>query len=204
MIADSVPWKEELSKIAGRLEKRAEQRRWSERARFLIERDVMVGFYAVRKLFDTPGKISQECQDYRLNVTAYPIRDKGPDFWDAYNFSKFYDFEARSETSLSLREACNQIIHSRVFATVYQEGSEGLAGILVASDQKSKKKLFLITLEEIINALREVFEDEVLAFGWRRDGDGVRSYYSSRIANFTPPGQAGVSSLAADNSRPVQ
>ncbi|MEU4595619.1 hypothetical protein [Nocardia sp. NPDC023988] len=193
MIADSVPWKEELSRISERLEKRAEQRRWSERTRFLVERDVMVGFYAVRKLFDTPGKISQECHDYRIGVIEYPARDKGPDFWDAYNFSKFYDFEAGSDSSLTLRETCNQVIHSRVFAIVHKEDSEGFSGILVASDQKSKKKLFLISLEGIVGALREVFEDEVLAFGWYRDKEGVRSYYSSRISTFIPPERPGAS-----------
>jgi hypothetical protein len=50
VIADSIPWRDELLKVAERLHKRKSQRRWLERTSFLVERDVMVSAYAVRKL----------------------------------------------------------------------------------------------------------------------------------------------------------
>jgi glycerol kinase len=52
MIGDSVPWKDELLKIADRLENRKTQRRWTERTGFLAERDIMVSAYAIRKLLE--------------------------------------------------------------------------------------------------------------------------------------------------------
>ena len=50
VISDSIPWKDELLKIADRLERRKVQRRWVERTSFLVERDIMISAYALRKL----------------------------------------------------------------------------------------------------------------------------------------------------------
>ena len=60
MISDSFPWREELLRVAGRLEKRKAQRRWTERTMFLVERDIMISAYAIRKLKEA-NKIPTAC-----------------------------------------------------------------------------------------------------------------------------------------------
>ncbi len=52
MIDDSIPSKDELVKVADRLEAKTEQKRWTERTGYLIEQDFMVSAYAIRKLID--------------------------------------------------------------------------------------------------------------------------------------------------------
>lgn len=41
MIGDSVPWKDELFRVADRLEKKSRQKQRTERTSFLVERDTM-------------------------------------------------------------------------------------------------------------------------------------------------------------------
>ena len=50
MITDSIPWKEEPLRVANRLKKKKFQVRWTERSSFLVEGDIMVSAYSVRRL----------------------------------------------------------------------------------------------------------------------------------------------------------
>ena len=53
MVDDSAPWKDELVKIADRLEAKTKQKRWADRTDYLVERDFVVGAYAMRKLIES-------------------------------------------------------------------------------------------------------------------------------------------------------
>jgi hypothetical protein len=70
VISDSVPWRDDLLRIADQLERRAGQRRWTERTSYLVERDLMVGAYAVRRLSES-YRLSDELQEHRLGVTRF-------------------------------------------------------------------------------------------------------------------------------------
>ena len=59
MIAESYYWKRELLRVAARLRRRLTQRRWPEASFSVVEMDLMVGFYAIRKLAEAK-KISDE------------------------------------------------------------------------------------------------------------------------------------------------
>lgn len=71
VISDSIPWKTELLRIAGTLERRTTQRRWPDRSSFLVERDVMVAAYAIRRLNEA-RKISDELARVRVPVLRHP------------------------------------------------------------------------------------------------------------------------------------
>lgn len=53
MIDDSVPWRQELLKVAAALERRSEIARWMTRTGFLVERDLMVGMFTIRRLIES-------------------------------------------------------------------------------------------------------------------------------------------------------
>ena len=80
VITDSIPWKHELHKMATALERKARLRRWTERTGFLVERDVMLGAYAIRKLIDTPGKSSDEARSTSIGITRHQLIGVPPDF----------------------------------------------------------------------------------------------------------------------------
>jgi len=81
VISDSVPWKVELLKTADSLDRRAHQKRWTERTGFLVECDIMLGAYAIRKLLDTPAKISDETRATSIQIARHPLVGDPPEFW---------------------------------------------------------------------------------------------------------------------------
>lgn len=78
MIQDSVPWKEELLRIAIRLERRRTQERWADRSGYLVERDVMVSSYTIRKLVEAT-KVSDKLVGRSFTVAMYPLIGKMSD-----------------------------------------------------------------------------------------------------------------------------
>lgn len=177
MISDSVPWKEDLYRVAERLDRRGTQSRWTERTAFLVERDVMVGCFAIRKLLDTPGKISDECRGESMSVLSFPLAGKAPDFWDAYDFADFYgrDGEGPTRESIGLRQLCDRVIHSLIFGLEQGEDPPHyLGGVFVASDKTSKTSLTLISLSELVRVFRIVADDEVVSLHMHRDESGRR------------------------------
>ncbi|MGJ0121014.1 hypothetical protein ACQ7HM_17570 [Williamsia sp. MIQD14] len=177
MISDSVPWKEDLYRVAERLDRRGSQVRWTERTAFLVERDVMFGCFAIRKLLDTPGKISDECRGESMSVLSFPLSDVAPDFWDAYDFADFFGREDEGPTreSIGLRQLCDRVIHSLIFGLEHSEDPpHQFGGVFVASDKSSKTSLTLISLAELVRVFRIVAGDEVVSLHMIRDETGHR------------------------------
>lgn len=173
MIDDAVPWKEALGRIAVDVERRAGQKRWTARTGFLVERDVMVASFAMRKLLDTPGKISDETKAERVQVLSHPLVGQQPDFWSRHEFWQMFDLEQGNRERISVRELCNRVVHSVVFSF---NGSEKpphrLDGIFVASDRSSKQSLTYIEVTELVRVLRNYADDDVVYMTMHRDADG--------------------------------
>ncbi|MEI6874502.1 MAG: hypothetical protein WCL50_05155, partial [Spirochaetota bacterium] len=58
MIHESYYWKQPLLVSAGRLKRYRKARQLGQKQLLRIEKDVLIGFYSVRKLLETPFKIS--------------------------------------------------------------------------------------------------------------------------------------------------
>jgi len=174
VIGDSVPWKEALARIATDVERRAGQQRWTDRTGFLVERDIMVACFAMRKLLDTPGKISDEARAERASVLSHPLVGKVPDFYDQHEFWEMFDLEQGAHEQLGLRELCNRVVHSLVFSF---NGSEQpphrLEGVFVASDKSSRNSLTYISVVELVRVFRVFAEDDVAVMSMRRDASGA-------------------------------
>lgn len=75
MIWGSHSWKEDLARLAGNLRKKAQQRRWPERSTAKLEKEVFMGFYAIRKLLEAKKLSESEINRLILaTVVAYRIR----------------------------------------------------------------------------------------------------------------------------------
>jgi hypothetical protein len=72
VIGDSAPWEAELLRIADRLEKRKTQKRWHEESRFLVERDIMIAAYIIRKLMEAK-KLSDHVTGREIVVIQHPL-----------------------------------------------------------------------------------------------------------------------------------
>lgn len=173
MISDSVPWKEELLRVAQSIERRTTQRRWTERTSFLVERDLMNAGYALRRLNEA-RKVSDELAAQRITVLRH-ILARGPiDIWNRHEFWKHFDMQNPEPVDLTLTEFSNQLIHSWVWSlSAAEDAAQGFDGVWVSSDWASKTCLYFISAETLIGLFRAVGLDDVVEVQYQRGGDGV-------------------------------
>ena len=170
MITNSVPWKVELLKIASRLERRKFQRRWIEQTGFLVERDVMVSAYAVRKLLEA-RKVSDSLASQQMEVRQHLLIGDMPDVYNRHFIWENYDLDNGRNQAISIRELCNQIIHSWNWVISATEDSK-FDGIYVSSDKGRRKFIYFINIDVLIRLLRAIGSEDVSSIEMRRDKTG--------------------------------
>jgi hypothetical protein len=172
VIHDSIPWRDELLRVADRLEQRKAQQRWTERTSFLVERDIMVSAYAIRKLNEA-RRISDRLAAERLRVQRHELVGRVLDHW-VYEFWESFDLEKSTTVELTLTALCNQIIHSFVWRISATEEDELFDGIFVSSDRDRRKCLYFIGVDLLIGLLRDVGSEDIVEFAFRADANGER------------------------------
>lgn len=175
MIQDSVPWRVELLATAERLEKRKFQRRWTDRTGFLVERDVMVGAYSVRRLKES-FKVSDDLLKRTWPVRIYEPCGLPSDVSNNHKFWDLYDLQKGRDAELSLTNICNQVIHSWVWGFAAGVGGSGLDGIFVSSDRKRKKCLYFLSVDMLVGLFRSIGEEEICHIEMKRDEAGEMKF----------------------------
>ena len=213
MFTESWPWKRELLACAQRLRDAADASSWPDwppgvesddygpevEAIYTIERDIMIGCFALRRLLSMPYKVTQEIRKKTVSVTSYPIREgqQLPDAIDALNAYGFYNLDQPSDQNITTQQMCNLFIHSHVLHFVLDlirmspqesltideddarvHGPVQLTGFLVATDTSSKTHLTRVDLETLTRAFEEMGRDTVIGISWRRDHRGRRRIHS--------------------------
>ena len=154
MISDSVPWKQECIKIASKLAKRYNQKIWSEKSTFALEKEVFLGLFALRKLIESK-KVTDAVKNRKIELAVYPVNDKPITLLNQHKFPELYDLYAGHKELLSYWDICNQFIHSSIFAPFVPMGSS-LVGFYIASDWTKKKKLYYVQLKVLVEMLQTV------------------------------------------------
>ena len=170
MIQDSIPWKEDLLRIADRLDKKRTQKRWTERSGYLVERDVMTSAYTIRRLVES-WKVSDRLASRSFQINRFALLGSPPDFMNKFFFWELYDLDSPVRVDLSLREVCNQIMHSWMWAISATESNE-FDGIYVASDKDRNSKLYWIPIDQLISIIRDIGREDVTAKEIVRDVNG--------------------------------
>ena len=171
MIDDSRPWREELWRIARRLEGRKGQRRWTPRSSFLCERDTMLGAYAIRKLAEA-SKLSDEMLSETTHTHRYPLRGRVPDLMSRDRIDESYDLEDKTVVDLALIPLCNQFIHSFVWMIETDTGSN-VSGIYFCSDRDRRRFIYRVGLEDLVGTYDAVVSDDIVEWAWHRRADGT-------------------------------
>lgn len=159
MIWESYYWRQDLLKLAKKLEARTKQKRFPERSLVNFDKEIFMAFYIVRKLAEAK-KLSDSITNSALPAYSSPALGKSVHFFNWDRIDELYDFEKQKRQSLSLAFVCNQIIHSYIFLPCFDENSR-LCGIFFSSDKERNKRLFYLDISEVIRLLREIGNDEV-------------------------------------------
>lgn len=197
MFNETWPWKRELRRIARSLEedrfeltKKLGKAVEESEVLYFVERDVMFGCFAVRRLLGMQSKVTKGIRKVKVAVTEY-AKIEGMSSVDAstvYGELEMYDYENAKSVRISANAMCNLFVHSYVFRFVWTCGgvdwdqwcrhtedsveADELCGFLVASDEGVDQRLTFVSLEEIIRLFLVVADDEVVMLRMRRDRNG--------------------------------
>jgi hypothetical protein len=159
MIWESHYWKEDLARLANYLQKKAQQRQWPERSLAKLEKQVFIGFYAIRRLIEAKKLSAREVSRV---IPVVSFRSTGRQRITLLNwntkFAEAFDFEDPRTVRLSVTFLCNQVIHSSIYKEVFDERGL-LTGIFISSDRDRNRKLYFIALTELIKIFSKISKD---------------------------------------------
>lgn len=144
MIDVPTPWKDALAKVAGRLEARAQQARWTDRTDYLIERDFVVGAYVMRKLIES-NQVSEATSRRRI-----PVRSFDPSGGLPAASGEAYSLDYSRRDTLSVIELCDEILHNSAFTFCCGETGDLFDGIFVSSHRDGDEHVYLILASDYI------------------------------------------------------
>lgn len=166
VIGKSRNWKSPLLQTARRLRRFKASSDLGDEQIAQVERDIFIGFYSVRKLFDAPGKITDKTRGLFLSISKHP--NLKPVSWRNYHkLDELYDLTTSGNESRDVRFVCGRIVHSFVFAPCMSEEG-GLHGVFFNSDHDKDKCLYFISIDEVISLFAQVGNDDPRSIKWSR------------------------------------
>lgn len=153
---ESCYWKEDLLLHAKHL-KTAKPKRWTEKLVVNFEKELIISFFCIRKLFET-HKVSELSHKYRASVFCYAPAGKKITRMNQWDIDEVYDLKKEKKATKGISFLSNQFIHScTIFA--YREKDRSWGGVYVCSDFERNKTIYRIPIKEIINILELVGSD---------------------------------------------
>jgi len=154
---ESCYWKEDLLLHAKRLKPVKTPKRWSEKLVVNFEKELIISFFCIRKLFET-YKVSEKSREYRASVFCYAPTGKKITWNNQWDIDEIYDLQKEKKTTKGIIFLANQLIHScTLFA--YREKDRNWGGVFACSDFERNKTIYRIPLKEIINIYELVGND---------------------------------------------
>ena len=119
---------------------------------YVVEKDIFIGFYAVRKLIEN-NYISSKLVGKNYAVMAYPYSPNQTA--NPKHFLHNYNLFKGSQTPLSIKNVCDQFVHSYHFSP-FTPLSREMVGVYFCSDREQSKNVFYLQLVKIVEGLYPV------------------------------------------------
>jgi hypothetical protein len=173
MIEQDPYWRAELNKISDRLKRRYEQRKWTKRTLFEIEKDIFLSAYIIRKLIES-GRVGHSVLGLSVCLKKYPIRPGALPPATPQTFLSAYDVYDGRDKLLSIKGLCNQFVHSFIFSPLIISRDHGVVfGIYFASDSESKTGLYYIPLVKMIEIIASAARNRPIKLKLQKTADGA-------------------------------
>lgn len=172
MITESFYWKKPLLRGASIIRNYMEKDKISDAQFARVERELFIGFYAIRKLLEAVGKVSESTRNLKLPTLWYPKMNEKPivDWYNRGEIWELYDLEKGLREQKDLLYVTHRMIHSFIF--MLSENDEG-HGVFFTSDRDKEFRLNFITTGEIVRAFETVGNDYPANFrAWRDPQNG--------------------------------
>ena len=181
-VDDSHYWREELVRIAQTLKPKAAPPRWSARAQEVLARDIAIGFFVVRKLYEH-NKLSSLTHYTDVHVLEYPlaVADAGTSeaphapstgdgrhgdllsvgtvsFWNKQKFLSHYDL-ARERTELChFVDLADRFIHG--YASILtRDSARNWSSVYLVADRRRNSHIWCISVADIAGVFMSVARD---------------------------------------------
>jgi hypothetical protein len=140
-------WKEELTRIVKTIRPVQKPFRWSERAHCIVERDLMIGFFIVRRLIEL-HKVTSKTRDYSMTVFSCPVQAKHVHRMNVHDHWETYDLENERRESKKPLYLSNQFIHACT-SFVARDESRNWSDVYIVSDYDRNDCIWRIPVAQI-------------------------------------------------------
>jgi hypothetical protein len=154
MIAESYFYKNELLRIADRIDSWHTSTRWTDRRALEYERDIFYSFFAIRRLIESKT-VSDQVANRLIPLQRYPSTGKGATLINRHRLEDLYDLSSPVPDRRPLPFVGNQLIHSYVFS-IWVERSGRQTSIFFSSDRHRNRAAFRMTRRTLVQTLRAV------------------------------------------------
>lgn len=155
MIWDSCYWKEPLLDSAKYLRSVRITERTTERSLVRIEKEILMGFYSVRKLLDT-FKVSDSSKKLKYEL-IWHNNIKRVSYLNWHHVDELYDLKTRNSETRGVRFICDKFIHSYIFLPVDYKSK--LKGFYVTTDRLKNQKCYFVSTDIVVSIFRTIGRD---------------------------------------------
>lgn len=135
-----------------------------------INQNILYSAIVMRKMFEDEKHYEKLCMKHRYPLPPFKLLKHEVDVSvspfcgdEDFVFERLlpedYDFKQTKVEKVGLNFLCNQIIHSFKWSVIYFQNSRKVYGFAVASDQESKKNVYIFEINEFIKAVEFCIEN---------------------------------------------
>jgi hypothetical protein len=150
-------WKEELRRIADSVRRVARPPRWTERALCIVERDLMIGFFLLRRLIEL-HRVSSAISNKQVRIFCYKARGKAVTKMNGHRIWELYDMENEVALTKKPLYVSNQFVHAYT-SFVARDESRNWSDAILVSDFDRNDCIWRVPVAEIESLFREASKD---------------------------------------------
>jgi hypothetical protein len=154
---ESCYWKEELLRIAGSIRRVTKPPRWTERTQCIVERDLAVGFFLLRRLIEL-NLVSSATTDRQLHIFCYKARGKRVTKLNNHRLEELYDMENEVAATKKPLYVSNQFLHAYT-SFVARDESRNWSDVLLVSDFDRNDCIWRVPIPVIESLFRVASKD---------------------------------------------
>ena len=167
MIYESYYWKQPLLEKAIKFKEYQNLTDIDEETYVKIEKDIFIGFYSIRKLLDTETKVTDNLKNEKHKISWFKHVGDNVTWRNNHKLEQLYCMKESHSEERDLWFIASRIIHSFIFNLLINENG-GFNGILFTSDTDKNKKLYELSVSQIITLFELVGNNNVTEFRWQR------------------------------------
>ncbi len=167
MIHESYYWKQPLLESTKKFKEYENLSEINEETYVEIEKSIFIGFYSIRKLLESETKITDDLKKQKYDLDCFPHIGNNVTWLNKHKVYELYNFDKPQSEKRHLWFIASRVIHSFIFNICINQNG-GFDGILFTSDIDKNKKLYTLSLEQLMRIFEAVGNDYVIKIEYKK------------------------------------